>query len=119
MGGWVYIMASKRNGTLYTGVTSDLHKRVLEHKQGDIRGFTQRYGCKTLVWHELHDDIETAIQREKNIKRYLRAWKIRLIEALNPQWDDLLEAFSDNDNRFKPGFVRMFETQLDPRDGAR
>jgi putative endonuclease len=89
MGGWVYIMASKRNGTLYTGVTSDLYRRVREHKQGDIQGFTKRYGCKILVWYECHLDIEIAIQREKNIKRYLRKWKLNLIEEMNPDWNDL------------------------------
>ncbi|MEF2071881.1 GIY-YIG nuclease family protein [Consotaella sp. CSK11QG-6] len=126
MGGWVYIMASQCNGTLYVGVTSDLHRRVLEHRDGSIGGFTARYGCKTLVWHERHDDIESAIQREKSLKRYRRAWKLRLIEALNPDWNDLFESFSDHDNPFVPTFILQFENGckggevcLDPRDGAR
>ena len=86
-------MASMRNGTLYTGVTSDLFKRVGEHKQGDIEGFTKRYGCKMLVWYERHFDIEMAIQREKNIKHYVRKWKLNLIEEMNPEWNDLYDEF--------------------------
>ena len=126
MGGWVYIMASQRNGTLYVGVTSDLHRRVLEHREGDLRGFTAQYGCKTLVWHERHNDIEIAIQRETSIKRYRRAWKLKLIEALNPQWLDLFERFSDEDNPYRPSFVgapddhlEEPDVPLDSRDGAR
>lgn len=126
MGGWVYIMASARNGTLYTGVTSDLHRRVLEHRHGATPGFASRYGCERLVWHERHDDIETAIQRETSIKRYRRAWKLRLIETLNPGWDDLFDRFGDEDNLFQPSFVRRFDADgevraagLDSRDGAR
>ncbi|TFF24995.1 GIY-YIG nuclease family protein [Jiella endophytica] len=126
MGGWVYIMASQRNGTLYVGVTSDLHRRVLEHREGDVKGFTARYGCRTLVWHERHDDIEIAIQRETSIKRYRRAWKLRLIEDLNPQWLDLFERFSDEDNPYRPSFDGALDdlppepdAPLDSRDGAR
>ena len=119
MGGWVYIMASRRNGTLYTGVTSDLHKRVLEHRQGDIEGFTRRYGCKLLIWYERNWDIESAIQREKSVKRYLHKWKLRLIEEFNPAWDDLFDTFSDRDNLYVPSFEKRFEESLDPRDGAR
>ncbi len=91
MGGNVYIMASRRNGTLYTGVTSDLPRRVWEHGEGVLDGFTKRYGVKTLVWYEAFDDISGAIQREKTIKKYPRAWKINLIEAMNPEWRDLYE----------------------------
>ncbi|MEE2951806.1 MAG: GIY-YIG nuclease family protein [Pseudomonadota bacterium] len=109
MGGWVYIMASQRNGTLYVGVTSDLYKRVQEHRDGSMGGFTARYGCKTLVWHERHDDIESAIQRETSLKRYRRAWKLRLIEDLNPEWFDLFDRFSDEDNPYRPSFVRAFD----------
>ena len=116
-------MASSRNGTLYIGVTSDLHRRVLEHREGSVGGFTARYGCKTLVWHERHEDIETAIQRETSLKRYRRLWKLRLIESLNPRWLDLFDTFSDADNRFAPSFVRRYEpggsAELDSRDGAR
>ncbi len=91
MGGTVYIMASKRNGTLYTGVTSDLSGRVWEHREGVMEGFTKRYGVKMLVWYEAFDDIRDAIQREKTIKKYPRAWKINLIEGMNPDWRDLYE----------------------------
>ena len=86
---FVYILASQRNGTLYTGVTSDLVRRVSEHREGLIPGFTRDYGVKTLVWHEAHEDITQAILREKRIKRWRRAWKLELIEATNPQWRDL------------------------------
>ncbi len=89
MTGFVYIMASKRNGTLYIGVTSDLARRVHEHKEGLIKGFTKRYGCKLLVWYEEHEDISDAIQREKSLKRWYRKWKLDLIEQMNPEWEDL------------------------------
>ena len=91
MPGYVYIMASQRNGTLYTGVTTDLEGRVYEHKEGILPGFTKRYGCKMLVWYEEHFDISDAIQREKSIKRYYRKWKLNLIEKMNPEWNDLYE----------------------------
>ena len=85
----VYIMASKRNGTLYTGVTSDLAKRVWQHRSGATEGFTHRYGCHMLVWYEVGGDMEHAILREKQIKAGSRAKKIALIETLNPEWRDL------------------------------
>lgn len=91
MAAYVYIMASKRNGTLYTGVTSDLIKRAYEHREGITPGFSKRYGCKCLVWFEKHDEVTPAIQREKSIKRYLRKWKLRLIEEKNPEWRDLYD----------------------------
>jgi len=84
-------MASGRNGTIYTGVTSDLVKRVWQHRQG-LAGFTQRYGCKMLVWYELHGEMLSAIAREKQIKAGSRKKKLALIEALNPQWRDLYES---------------------------
>jgi putative endonuclease len=87
----VYIMASGRNGTLYIGVTSELVLRVQEHKSGQIEGFTKRYGCKYLVWYEPHEDMASAIQREKSLKRWLRQWKLDLIERENPDWRDLSE----------------------------
>ena len=90
-GGYVYIMASKRNGMLYTGVTSDLSGRVWEHREGVLPGFTKKYSVKLLVWYETFDDITDAIQREKAIKKYPRAWKLNLIEAMNPDWRDLYE----------------------------
>jgi putative endonuclease len=88
-GGHVYIVASKRNGTLYTGVTSDLVRRISEHRDGLMPGFTRRYGASHLVWSEHHNDIEAAIRREKTIKRWSRAWKLALIERDNPEWLDL------------------------------
>lgn len=90
-GGSVYIMASRRNGTIYIGVTSDLPKRVREHREGLIEGFTKRYGCKMLVWFERHDTIEAAILRERQMKEWRRAWKLRRIEEMNPDWNDLFE----------------------------
>jgi putative endonuclease len=85
----VYILASKRNGTLYIGVTSDLVKRVWQHKSDLMEGFTKRYGVHRLVYYELHTDMAEAIGREKRLKQWNRAWKIELIEKENPQWRDL------------------------------
>ena len=85
----VYIMASKRNGTLYTGVTSNLVQRVGQHRLGLVSGFAKRYGCKHLVWFELADTMEAAISREKQIKAESRAKKLELIEGANPDWRDL------------------------------
>jgi putative endonuclease len=85
----VYILASKRNGTLYTGVTSDLVKRVWEHKNDLVEGFTRKYGVHTLVYFEMHHEMAEAIQREKQLKKWNRAWKIELIEKTNPGWRDL------------------------------
>ncbi|MCB9962031.1 MAG: GIY-YIG nuclease family protein [Hyphomonas sp.] len=85
----VYIMANRRNGTLYAGVTSDLIRRVWEHHEGVVPGFTQKHGCKTLVWYETHDEISAAIAREKSLKSYRRQNKINLIETRNPHWRDL------------------------------
>jgi putative endonuclease len=87
----VYIMANKRNGTLYTGVTSNLLKRAWEHREGVSPGFTKRYGCKLLVWYERHDVMTSAIEREKQIKGGSRKKKLALIEASNPKWRDLYE----------------------------
>jgi putative endonuclease len=89
MSGYVYILASDRNGTLYIGVTNDLVRRVFEHREEAAEGFTRRYGVKRLVHYEQFNDIRTAIQREKSLKRWSRAWKIELIEQANPEWDDL------------------------------
>jgi len=85
----VYLLASKRNGTLYTGVTSNLLKRVWEHKNNLVKSFTSKYGVHTLVWYEMHDTMESAIQREKAVKNWERSWKIKTIEELNPRWEDL------------------------------
>ncbi len=87
----VYILASRRHGTLYTGVTSDLCSRIAAQKDGQIPGFTKQYGVKLLMWFEYFDSMEAAIRREKQIKEWRRAWKINLIEKLNPMWRDLFE----------------------------
>ncbi|HYE48846.1 MAG TPA: GIY-YIG nuclease family protein [Azospirillaceae bacterium] len=91
---FVYILASKRNGTLYVGVTSDLARRVWEHRTGAVPGFTSRYGVKMLVHYEVFDTAEYAIAREKRLKEWKRAWKIELIEKANPDWDDLYESLN-------------------------
>jgi putative endonuclease len=87
----VYILASRRNGALYVGVTSDLARRVWEHRTDVVDGFTQRHGIHILVFAEFHDTMEQAILREKRIKRWRRAWKLALIERDNPRWRDLYE----------------------------
>jgi putative endonuclease len=86
---YVYILASRRNGTLYVGVTNELVRRVQQHREGLIPGFTRKYGVKLLVYWEPHQDINEAILREKRIKRWRRKWKLELIESQNPQWRDL------------------------------
>ena len=91
---YVYMLASQRNGTLYVGVTSDLSRRVWEHKEGLTPGFTSEYGVVRLVWYEAYGDISDAILREKRVKRWRRAWKLRLIEESNPQWRDLYETWN-------------------------
>ena len=88
---FVYILASKRNGTLYTGITSDLVKRVWQHKNNSVEGFTKKYNVKILVYYEIYNDAESAITREKRIKKWRRAWKLRLIEEKNPHWKDLYD----------------------------
>ncbi|CAG4883016.1 Putative endonuclease [Georgfuchsia toluolica] len=85
----VYLLASERNGTIYIGVTSDLVKRIWEHKQNLVEGFTKEYGVHTLVYFELHDEMTQAIQREKQLKKWKRSWKLRMIELKNPDWRDL------------------------------
>jgi len=93
-GGWVYIMANRRNGTLYLGVTSDIARRAWEHREGLFDGFTKRYGLSRLVYAERHDDIAAAIQRERTVKHWPRAWKITLIVAQNPDWEDLYDTLA-------------------------
>lgn len=88
---WVYILASKRNGTLYIGVTNNLGRRVYEHRTKAAEGFTSRYSVGMLVWYEEYDDVQEAIAREKSLKRWERAWKLKLIEDFNPDWRDLYE----------------------------
>ena len=86
---YVYILANKRNGTLYIGVTNDLERRVYEHKNHLAKGFTERYNINVLVYFEQTDDIQIALEREKQLKKWNRNWKLELIEKLNPQWKDL------------------------------
>ncbi len=86
---WVYILASKRNGTLYVGRTNDIARRIYEHRSGAIPGFTRKYGVKTLVHIERYDDIGDAVAREHRLKRWRRRWKLALIEERNPDWRDL------------------------------
>jgi putative endonuclease len=88
----VYILASSRNGTLYTGVTSNLIQRVHQHREHLAAGFTDTYEVTRLVWFEMHETMESAIQREKRIKAWRRLWKLELIEASNPRWDDLWQS---------------------------
>ena len=90
--GYVYIMASARNGTIYIGVTSNLPARAYQHRNGLIDGFTKKYGCKLLVWYEAHDTIEGARYRELQLKKWKRLWKLTEIEKMNPGWDDLFES---------------------------
>lgn len=85
------MLAKERNGTLYTGFTQNLVKRAWEHRNEQVEGFTKKYGVKTLVYYEVHDDYDAALTREKQIKKWNRAWKIRLIEEKNPNWNDLYE----------------------------
>ena len=104
-GGWVYILTNRPNGILYVGVTSDLVRRIYEHRSGLVAGFTKRYGLKRLVYFEQFDGIRDAIQREHNIKHWPRAWKVRKIIAVNPDWDDFTKRSrgKDVDGRDKPG----------------
>lgn len=88
---FIYILASQRNGTLYTGVTNDVVRRTWQHKENVVEGFTKKYGVHTLVWYETHEDINVAIAREKQIKGWNRAWKIKMIERNNPRWFDLYD----------------------------
>ena len=91
-GGYVYIMASGRNGTLYIGVTGDLMKRTWEHRNGLVSGFTKDHGCKLLVWYEAYEDLDQARLRELQMKKWKRLWKLSTIERMNPDWQDLYPA---------------------------
>jgi putative endonuclease len=86
---FVYILASRRNGTLYIGMTDSLARRVWEHRSGAIPGFTKKYGVKVLVWYEVHDSRESAFRRERQVKKWNRTWELRLVERFNPAWRDL------------------------------
>jgi len=96
---YVYILASKRNGTLYIGVTNDLERRLYEHRNNLIEGFTNKYNVHHLVYYEDVNDIQSALQREKQLKRWTRKWKIELIEKVNPEWRDLAEDFVLNPDK--------------------
>jgi putative endonuclease len=111
---YVYILASKRNGTLYIGVTNDLIRRIYEHKEGIVEGFTNRYGVHKLVYFEQTNDINSALLREKQLKKWNRRWKIELIEGFNPDWKDLTKDWI-------PTYVGMTEVRLDshPRSLSR
>ena len=88
----VYLLPNKRNGTLYIGVTSNLIQRTWQHQQGVVQGFTKRHELKILVWYEVHETMESAIMREKTLKKWSRKWKLRLVERMNPYWKDLSDA---------------------------
>ena len=96
---YVYILASKRNGTLYIGVTNDLERRLYEHKNNLVDGFTKRYSVHNLVYYEDVNDVNAALQREKQLKRWTRKWKVELIEKINPEWRDLAEDFILNPDK--------------------
>jgi putative endonuclease len=102
MTGFVYMMSDKPRGVIYTGVSSDIKQRALEHREAIREGFTSRYEAKNLIWFEHHPNIVLAIQREKSVKRYMREWKIRLIEGLNPTWMDLFDRIDEIDNSYRP-----------------
>jgi putative endonuclease len=89
MSGWVYIMANKPRGALYVGVTSNLVRRIWQHREGEVEGFTRQHGVKMLLYFEEHPTMPLAIQREKNLKRWVRQWKLDLVEGVNPKWEDL------------------------------
>ena len=91
---YVYLVASRRHGTLYIGVTNDLARRIWEHRTKAVKGFSARYGVTRLVWYELHESIEAAIQREKTMKKWPRQWKLNLIERENAEWTDLFETLN-------------------------
>ena len=92
---YVYILASKRNGTLYIGMTDDLSRRVYQHRTGEVPGFTRRYGVKQLVWYDVFESRDAAFGRERQMKEWQRAWTIKLIEASNPDWSDLYETLNN------------------------
>jgi putative endonuclease len=113
----VYIMANRKNGTLYTGVTSHLVNRVRQHRDADFDGHSKRYGTKMLVWFELHETMETAIMREKRIKKWNRQWRINLIETVNPDWMDLALDFGFKRLPFMPSSKSISEDGPPPARG--
>jgi putative endonuclease len=102
---WVYLLASGRHGTLYVGVTNSLERRVAEHKAKQVRGFTKTYAVDRLVWHQGFGDVHDAIGFEKRLKKWRREWKVRLIEAENPNWDDLYVGMMTPPNPIHPVFM--------------
>jgi putative endonuclease len=110
---WTYILASARNGTLYTGSTRLLAARVQQHRDEHAPGFTRKYGVKTLVWFEAHDNIGAAYKREQRIKRWRRAWKLELIEELNPRWEDLYPSIAG----FGAPLDHVLRSKLTPLSG--
>ncbi len=117
-GGWVYILASRRNGTLYTGVTSDLAHRVWQHREGLVPGFTATYGVKALVWYEHHASIDEAITREKRLKEWQRAWKLRLIEEANPGWRGLSRARRSDQGTTAPPAAQPRPSRAKSKDAS-
>jgi putative endonuclease len=107
---YVYILADKPYGVLYVGVTSDLVKRIWQHREGTAEGFTKRYGVKQLVWYEVHSEIVQAISREKQLKKWNRDWKVNLIQKANPDWRDLYDEISTS--------VGTLDSRLRGNDGA-
>ena len=89
---YVYLITNERYGTLYVGITNDLVRRIYEHREGTVQGFSKQHGLSRLVWFEAHDDVLAAIEREKAVKRWRRDWKMNLIQVMNPNWDDLYES---------------------------
>lgn len=110
-GGWTYILASARNGTLYTGSARSLAARIAQHRQGQLSSFTRKYGVTRLVWFEAHDGVAAAYKREQQIKRWRRAWKLALIEKLNPRWEDLYPSIAG----FGPALDVVLQSKLKPR----
>ena len=109
----VYILVSKPYGTFYVGVTSDLHQRMAQHDQGLIEGFAKKYGIKTLVYYELHETMDTAIKREKLLKRWNRAWKYRIIEQMNPEWQNLFDP-ATGEIAFGPAEIYRLTNEPEP-----
>ena len=112
-GAWTYILASARNGTLYTGSARFLAARIQQHREEQIPGFTRKYGVKRLVWFEAHDDIGAAYTREQRIKRWRREWKLELIEKFNPRWEDLFPSVAG----FGPPTEQILRSKLSPLPG--
>jgi putative endonuclease len=116
---WVYILASRRHGTLYVGVTNSLERRIAEHRGGEVEGFTRRYGVARLVWMQVFGEITHAITFEKRVKRWRREWKVRLIEADNPKWDDLYEQMMAVPTSIHPVFMGPGQPLRGFRDDTR